>query len=99
MYKFEVDLAFELDYLVVMLDESRQHLDVLVKTILPKSLPQLDVFIELGHKEVNRLEFLQSAIVDLYCRMSTFSVMLSGNLSNISCHLLMKTNRAKHLAS
>lgn len=37
MYKFEVDLAFELDYFVVMLDEPRQNLDVLVKTILPKS--------------------------------------------------------------
>lgn len=66
MYQFEVYFAFELDYFVVMFDESRQHLDVLVKAIFPKSFSQFDVFVELSHEEVNGLKLLQSAIVNLY---------------------------------
>ena len=44
--QLEVDFGLESQDFVVVLDESRQHLYVLVKTVLPETVSQLQVCVE-----------------------------------------------------
>lgn len=82
-----------------MLDEAGEDFDVLVETISPQSLSQLQVAVELTHKAKDNSQLAKGFQVDLYRQGNTFSVMLSGNFSKISCHLLTNTKRPKHLVS
>lgn len=53
-----VDLRFETQDLVMMLDQSRKHLNVLIESIFPKAFTQLQIAIKFAYKIVDESELL-----------------------------------------
>lgn len=72
---------------------------VLVKSIFPKQSSQLDIWVKIRNKIIDRFNFSQNIQVNLYKTMFTFSVIPCGYFSKIICILFKKVWRAKHLAS
>jgi hypothetical protein len=83
----------------MMLDKSWKHLYILIESVFPKALTQLQIAIKLAYESVYKFKLLQCVEIYLYKICLTLSVIASGNFSNISCHLPINTKRAKHLAS
>jgi hypothetical protein len=63
--QLEINSALEFEDLVVVFYQSRQDLNILVESIFPKALSQLNISVEFCDEGVNGFQLLQRIEIDL----------------------------------